>query len=276
VLGQGTQVRRVVRQSERHGRPADAEVGGHEGVGIAQRPHGDVLRRPRSDARERHQGASELGRVRPGVDHDLPAVDGLGQGHHGAPPAGRHGERTRVALGQRDECSRAGEEVGHRAERGGQEVAGGEHQPSGHRARAGDGHLLPDDGAHRQLEAVGRAGDAASGITPHHGADERVLAQRLPDGDGIGIEVEQLSAACDRGLQVAQIRQDELALHVFRAFGVIGLRRAQGDDAVTVRKAQAASVGPCGAVEFLDAGQGTQPEEVQDRCRVEGSPAGEA
>ena len=180
VLGHGAQVRRVVRQAECGGRPADAEVGGHEGIGVAQCPHGDVFRRPRSDARERHQGAPELGRVGPGVDHDVPVGDGPGQGHDGAAPAGRHGEGARIALGQRDERGRGGEEVGHRAERGGEELAGGEHQPSGHRPRAGDGDLLPDDGAHGELEAVGRAGDAASRIAPHHGADERVVDARPP------------------------------------------------------------------------------------------------
>ena len=102
----------------------------------------------------------------------------------------------------------------------GSELAGGQHQPPGDGARTGDRDLLPDDGAHGELEAVGGAGHAAPGIAPHQRADERVVAQGLPDGDGVGVEVEQLAAAGHGGVQVAQVRQDELALHVGRAVGV--------------------------------------------------------
>ena len=148
------------------------------------------------------------------------------------------------------------------------------HQPSGDRARPGDRDLLPDDGAHGELEAVGGAGDTASRVAPHQRADERVVPQGLPNGDGIGIEVEQLAAARHGRVQVAQVRQDELALHVGRPRGILCIGRAQRDDAVPMGQAQAARVRA--PLELLDSGQGPQPEELEYRGRVEGPPAGEA
>ena len=119
-----------------------------------------------------------------------------------------------VALGQFHQRGRRREEVGHGADRSGQRHAGGVHQSPGHRTRAGDRDLLADDGAHGELEAVGGTRHAAPGTAPHQAADERVVAQGLPDGDGIGIEVEQLAAAGHGRVQVAQVFQHELALHV--------------------------------------------------------------
>ena len=158
--------------------------------------------------------------------------------------------------------------------RSGEGFAGGQHQPPGHGACAGDRDLLSDDGAHGELEAVGGAGHASAGVAPHQRADQRIAPQGLPDGHGVGIEVEELSAARHRGLQVAQVREDELALHVGRAVAVLALRRAERHDAVPVGKPQAARVG--GTVERLDAGECAQPEEVEHRGGVEGLAAGEA
>jgi hypothetical protein len=92
-------------------------------------------------------------------------------------------------------------------------------------------------------------------------------------GEGVGIEVEQLAAARYRGLQIAQIRKDELAFHEGRAVGAPGFGRSQCDDPVPVREPQAARVG--GVVECLDARQRAQAEEVEHRGGVEGLPAGE-
>ena len=90
----------------------------------------------------------------------------------------------------------------------GQRFAGGLDQPSGHGARPGDRDLLADDGAHGELEAVDGAGHPPPGIAPRPAAPTSgSSAQRLPDGDGVGIEVEQLAAARHGRVQVAQVRQ---------------------------------------------------------------------
>ena len=80
ALAPGRQGRPVVGQPERGGGPADAEVGGQEGVGVAQGPHGDVLGRPGADARECDEGAADLSRVGTRVEHEVTAGDRLGQG----------------------------------------------------------------------------------------------------------------------------------------------------------------------------------------------------
>jgi hypothetical protein len=54
---------------------------------------------------------------------------------------------------------------------------------------------LTDDGPHGQLESVHRPGDPATGMRRHQRADHRVRPQNFEDGDGIGVEIEQLAAA---------------------------------------------------------------------------------
>ena len=148
-------------------------------------------------------------------------------------------------------------------------------QPARHGARPGDRDLLADHGADGELEAVGGARHAAARVSPHHGTDQRVVAQRLPDGDRVGVEVEQLAAARHRRVQVAQVREHELAFDVGGPVPALSVvrARAQRDDAVPVGEAQAARVGD--PVERLDAGERAQAQEVQHRRRVEGPAAGE-
>ena len=108
---------------------------------------------------------------------------------------------------------------------------------------------------------------------------ERVVAQGLPDGDGVGVEVEQLAAARHRGVQVAQVREHELALHVGRAATAprspAASGAAQRDDAVAVGQAQAA---PCTDAPSSDStpGSARTTEEVEHRQRDERPPAGQA
>ena len=94
----------------------------------------------------------------------------------------------------------------------GQHVAGRHDQPPGHRPGAGDRDLLADDGAHGQLEAVGRTGHPSPRIGHHQWAENGVAPEGVDDGDGIGIEVEQLPAARDRRGEVAQVGEVQLGL----------------------------------------------------------------
>ena len=92
ALGGAGEARRVVGQAERPRRPADAEVGRHERVGVAQRAHGHVLGRPGPDAREPHQLTAQLERVGARIDDDVAALDRVGQRARApaaAPPAWR-------------------------------------------------------------------------------------------------------------------------------------------------------------------------------------------
>ena len=70
-LGRGDEVGRVVGQAEGTRRPADAEVGRHERVGVAQRAHGHVLGRPGPDAGQGHERAAAARGVGARVDDDV-------------------------------------------------------------------------------------------------------------------------------------------------------------------------------------------------------------
>ena len=165
----------------------------------------------------RDQRAAQLGRVGAGVDHDVAALHGLGQRAEGPAPSRRHGERTRVTAGQLGQRRRRREEVGDRAVGLGERVSRRLHEPAGDRPRPGDRDLLADDGAHGELETVGGARHPPARVLLDHRPEVRVAPQGLPDGDGVGVEVEQLAAARHRGRQVAQVGEHELALDVGRA-----------------------------------------------------------
>ena len=220
VLGQRVQVRRVVREAERHRRPPDAEVGRHEGIGVAQRPHGHVLRRPGADARERDQGAAQLGRVGPGVDHARPR----GRPPRPAPPRRAAGPPAwRRRPGRARPARRARPGVGKRwvtapTGAGRSSPAASTSRPATVRA-PGTETCCPMTARTASSKPSAAPGTRRPGSLPHQRADERVVAQGLPNGDGIGVEVEQLAAAGHRRVQVAQVRQDELALHVGGAVG---------------------------------------------------------
>ncbi len=104
------------------------------------------------------------------------------------------------------------------------------------------------------------------------GPDERVAAQGLPDGDGVGVEVEQLAAARHGGgagragpRGRARLPRRRTVRSSAPSSAVGG---AQRHDAVAVGEAQAAAVGR--SRRALDPGEGAGAEEGEHRRRVEG------
>ena len=188
-------------------------------------------------------------RVGARVDDDVTDLDGLGQGHAARcrRPAGM--ANAPGSCGREfDERRRRREQVGQPAVGCGQRVAGRVHQPPGHGAGARHRDLLADHGAHGQLEAVGRArarADLDRARTSR--SDERVRAEGLPHGDGVGVEVEELAAARHRSGQVAQVGEDQLSLHVGRAAPLV-LRRVGhlGGAAASRRRGRGAGAGSGG------------------------------
>ena len=65
---------------------------------------------------------------------------------------------------------------------------------SGFRIARG-GAAEPDDGADGQFEPVGGSGNTPAGVHRDQRPDHRVGAEHFEDGDGIGVEVEQLATA---------------------------------------------------------------------------------
>ena len=179
---------------------------------------------PGSATRERRNSTGSA----PGSMTTSPVSTASGQCHEGTAPARRHGEGTRVALGQLDERGRCREEVGHRADRCGR----GARRPRAPAVPAtvrapGTETCCPMTARTASSNPSAAPGTRRPGSRRTNGADERVVPQGLPNGDGIGIEVEQLAAPGHGRVQVAQVRQDELALHVGRALGARCVRGAQ-------------------------------------------------
>jgi hypothetical protein len=96
--------------------------------------------------------------------------------------------------------------------------------------------LLTEHHPDGQLRLVYRAGDALSRRLRHEGTEPLVGAQRIDHRFGIGIEVEQSTAAGDRRGQVAQVVEYELAPDV------VGMRCERYDPAAR-RQPQGAAVG---------------------------------
>ena len=126
-------------------------------------------------------------------------------------------------------------------------VGTGDRRPR-HAAGVGAGrlerHLLAEHHPQRQFVLV----DGSRNPLPRRLGDQRarvrVGAERVDDGLGIRVEVEQPSAAGDRGGEIAEVVQHESALHM------VGLR-CEADDSVAVGQSQRPSV-PAVA-HFLDA-----------------------
>ncbi len=168
---------------------AQADIGGGKGVGLAQQPHGDILRGPFADSGQRAQSRLHLVRRArrreqygdrrrrpPAIFFRLSArARGMPQRRERSASANAAGSgKTKVRPGSAQRSlspnfcvSRAG-------------------QPGG----AGDRHLLAEDRAHRQLEPVPRPRQAQAGPFDHERRQRPVLAQIERDGLWIGGEVE--------------------------------------------------------------------------------------
>jgi hypothetical protein len=99
------------------------------------------------------------------------------------------------------------------------------------------------------------------------GADQRIAAEMCGGYGGVGVEVQQASAALHRGGEIAEILQPEPALDVFSG-------EAQLGDAVAAGEAQGARVEA--ACHFLNSGDSASGEKAKDRLPVERRPVVEA
>ena len=128
--------------------------------------------------------------------------------------------------------------------------------------RGGDRDLLAEDRAHCQLGAVDAPGHAHAGQRVDQRREQRVAREVLGGDGGIGIEVEQASAALHGGREIAQIGEAQPALDVARLTRAASAARGhQRDGAVAVWQAQRAAVDL--APHLLDAGDGAVGEEAQ-------------
>lgn len=193
--------RRDVRAMGRQGLQ-DSGVRRREGVGIGQRAHPDVGDGPRPDARQRQQSRRRLVAVGARVQGDLARGERRSQGHQRPSPGRGHGQRRRVRRGDR---RRVREAVRQRAARPCEWLAVFRGQPAAEPPGGGDGHLLAEDGAHRELVAVDVAGRPPSRAGKRQRAHYLVRRQEPRDGLRIGVQVEQAPAALHGRRDIAQV-----------------------------------------------------------------------
>ena len=137
-----------------------AQIGGQEGIRVAQRPHGDVLRGPGADARQGEQPGPRFVSVGARVEHQVAARQRLRESEQSAAARGGHRQLGGVDAGQ---GRGRGERARHGADRPRHRRSVVAHQPAGQRGGAGQRHLLAEHGSHRQLVGVDVAGHPPSG-----------------------------------------------------------------------------------------------------------------
>ncbi len=222
---------------------AQPEVGRREGVGVAERAHRDVVCRPLPHAGQRDQ--RDARRVGVGGGPELEPVRARGGQRGDGATAGRGGQADLDEV-VAHERGRAREGVRQRAVRLGQRLAVRPHQPAGQRGGAAHRHLLAEDRAHRDLEAVPGAGDAQAGAAPQQAPEHGVGAERTGDGQRVGVEVEDVAHAAHDAGRVAE--QGRGGAHEQRT--AVG-RRRDLHDADRVSGPRDAAIG--GALHGLDA-----------------------
>src|SRR3954447_18203014 len=177
ALGVALRGLRVAGKPERFEAAADAEVGRHERVTVAERAHCDVGGGLSPDARKLEQWSGVRAvrevEIRCGKRADRRAARARA-GDLGVAQRGRRGPAVR-------------EPAVVRAER----LAVARYQARGVRARGGDADLLAEDRAHGQLEAVDVAWDAPPRSRRHQWRQHRVGGQDLVDRELVGVLVAQ-------------------------------------------------------------------------------------
>jgi len=223
------------RQPERHGCGPDAEIGRHERVPVAERPHRHGLDRPRADPRQGQQRAPGLLDVAPRGQVERAAGQGPDQPQHRLPPGVGQGQHRRVDLGQ---PVRGREQVGQPAVRVLDRVAARLDQAAGVGARRGRRHLLAQDRADGELVRMRRPGDAPSRGGVQQRRQHRVGGKDRADRGRVGVQVEQGPAPGHSGRLVRRVGEPEPGTDHPGS----GVRNRQRDHAGAARQPQRAPV----------------------------------
>ena len=176
--------------------------------------------------------ASARSRSAPGSRHSSPDASAVASPVSARPRARGIGS---VAGSTSASVSAAREAVRQRAVRPLQRLAVGGHQPRPQPPGGGDGYLLAEHRPQRELVAVHVAGRPPSGLGPGQRPEHRVGGQVAGDRLGVRVQVEQAAAALDRGGQVAQILELELAVEI------AGITSAQARDRATRSRCRSAA-----------------------------------
>src|ERR671915_967817 len=137
------------------------------------------------------------------------------------------------------------------------------------RNRAGgrNGNLLTYRGSYGQLRPVGRAGNPEPWMPSDKGPQHRIIPQNGVDRFGIGVEVEQPSAALDGCGEVAPVSEPELAVNVIGD----GFEFNNGG---TVWEPERPPVGL--SAHLLEARHRSPAQELEQLRVIQGGPVGES
>lgn len=179
------------------------EVAGGKGVGLtAAECH--VGRRPRTDARDRHQRLHECVVVEAAVEDEVARDDVAG---HDADGLGATPDDAQCLERRVDQ--RCGTRKRPVAVRG--------HDAAENGPRRGDGDLLSDDGANRCFEAGPTSRHADAGPLGDHRGEERIGAEVRVDRVGVGAEVEESTCTTHDRPQARGRREIDGEEHVVAA-----------------------------------------------------------
>ena len=239
-------------------RLADAEIAREERVRPAERAHREVRRRPRADARQRHERGGRRLRIRAALELQRARGGGARQPEERFRPRARQPDRRDLAHARVRDTSRLGEAAHQSRVARPHERAEAFREPSRERRRARDRHLLPEHRAHRALESVERARHPQPRIAPERRLQQRVLPERARDHGRLRVEVEE-PAQPHRDLHQ---RARERGRHA-REERVTPVGAPHGDRA---RRASHADHAPVLALAHrLHARDGARTEELQQR-----------
>ena len=216
---------------------------------MSETAHHDVVGGPRADSSEPEQLTVGDHRVGADVEFDVPFGHRCGQSTDRVTAGAGHRERV---IGSGCEFLGSGEDVRDRADRLGEPMADGSHDPAGHRACAGDRHLLADHGPHCRLVRVDAGRRPTSGDRGHACRERRVRRQRRVHRLRVAIEIEQSTNPVHGGREVGPCRQPEPGGDVVRMGDEV-------DDAHTAGQIDRSTVG--GPVPRLDARDRTRADE---------------
>src|SRR5215208_3786843 len=257
----------VARVAETADGLSDPEVRGKKRVGVAERPHRNVRSGPRTYPPQLQQPPFHLLTFRARVEHDPTSCKGARKIAQGF--------TTRTGNAESIECRtgyglRTGEEMGRFAVftcvRLGQRFSTAGDKAAGEGAGAGHGDALAKHRPEGEFDTVHTSRYATPRRTTNERAEQRVGAEHIGDGDGVGVEVEERAASLYRATEVPQVLEPEHAPDVIAAVGEVG----EVHDTGAVRQTQRPPV--CLPIESLYASNSASAEIAQHSVRVERCP----
>jgi len=240
------------------------EVADDERIVVAKSSHRDVGERPRPDPGDLRERSERVVGGSLAREIEISSSDEPGHSSDRFGARARHPERIRRELG---DPLRRGEQMSDPSGGSLEGGPGASDKAAERRPRPGDGHLLSEDRADDELEAVESAWHADPGQPRDQRCEQRVPGELGVDLRGIGIQVEGPAGASPDQLEVG------LGSISRRPDGHVILARRHRDHRGALGLPNRAHVRA--VPDLLDAGHGACAEEGQEHVGRERCPDGE-